>query len=300
MDCPAHAGTETADAYVAGRLTDEEQSAFEAHFFACETCLRHVQVRQDIRASLAGASLSAGDGQASWLASSRTWIGLAAAAALIVATAIWTLREHAPVSTRVAHQPGASAVPGGSGTRDAPPPAPTPIRPGGTITPPQSVGVPAATGSPAAPAPPSRERLLAQLALVVAPRYVPIAVRGTPDSPGVEAAMAHYVAGRYARAADALGALPAEVATQPQVLFFRGISALTAGRSVEARAALEQVVATGAQPYADEAHFYLGKAAIADGNLVRAHRELTLAEDRAAGPEGEAARMLAQLATLMR
>ena len=56
-----------------------------------------------------------------------------------------------------------------------------------------------------------------------------------------------------------------------------------------------QVSASGVQPYADEAHFYLAKAALAAADVDTAKRELALAVDREAGPEGEAARLLAQL-----
>jgi hypothetical protein len=49
------------------------------------------------------------------------------------------------------------------------------------------------------------------------------------------------------------------------------------------------------QPYADEAHFYLAKASIRLGDVARARRELALAIEREAGPEGEAARLLKRL-----
>ena len=48
-------------------------------------------------------------------------------------------------------------------------------------------------------------------------------------------------------------------------------------------------------PYADEAHFYLAKVALRAGDLTTAARELEIAVDREAGPDGDAARLLAEL-----
>ena len=140
--------------------------------------------------------------------------------------------------------------------------------------------------------------MLQQLALVVAPRYVPIAVRGAATEGSFDAAMAHYVAGRHREAATALAALAEARPADADVAFFLGISELASGRTAAAREALARVVTIGAEPYADEAHFYLGKAALRDGDVEAARRELTIAVERDAGPEGEAAKILAALAGL--
>ncbi len=62
-----------------------------------------------------------------------------------------------------------------------------------------------------------------------------------------------------------------------------------------ARAALQRSAESGVNPYADEAHFYLAKAALRAGDLTTAARELEIAVEREAGPEGEAAKLLAEL-----
>ena len=80
--------------------------------------------------------------------------------------------------------------------------------------------------------------------------------------------------------------------------FFWGISELASGRTAAAREALARAISIGVQPYADEAHFYLGKAALRDGDIEAAQRELQIAADGDAGPDGEAARILAALAKL--
>src|SRR5690348_8861011 len=37
------------DSYLAGRLSEEERDAFEAHYFACETCLESLETAEDFR-----------------------------------------------------------------------------------------------------------------------------------------------------------------------------------------------------------------------------------------------------------
>jgi tetratricopeptide (TPR) repeat protein len=143
----------------------------------------------------------------------------------------------------------------------------------------------------------SRTALLQQLALVVPPRYVPLAVRGGAAG-SFDAAMAHYVAGRHREAAGALAALAETRPADADVAFFLGISELAAGRTAAAREALLRAVTLDAEPYADEAHFYLGKAALRDGDVETARRELQLAVDHDAGPDGEAAKILAALSRL--
>ena len=48
-------------------------------------------------------------------------------------------------------------------------------------------------------------------------------------------------------------------------------------------------------PYADEARIYLAKAALKAGDLTSATRELQIAVEREAGPEGDAAKLLAEV-----
>jgi lipoprotein NlpI len=67
-----------------------------------------------------------------------------------------------------------------------------------------------------------------------------------------------------------------------------------------ARAALQLAVDSAAAPYADKAHFYLGKAALQAGDVDAARREFRLAVDVEAGPRGEAARLLRELETMRR
>jgi TolA-binding protein len=279
MDCPLRSGQDLAEAYVAGTLPESEQTAFEQHFFTCQACLSHVALLQDVRDRLASVPSRPKAHDPRWKAA--PWLGLALAAGLLAAFGWWWRDgDETPAPQQAAVTAPASAPVETPTSAPAPTTAPTPVAP------------------PATPAPGRRE-LLGQLALVVPPRYVPLAVRGASAPAGTfDAAMEHYVAGRYAEAATALKTLSASHADDPGVQFFLGVSALATGRTAIGRQALERVVTLDVQPYADEAHFYLGKAAIASGDLAAATRELTLAEGKAAGPEGEATRILAAIARL--
>lgn len=273
MHCLLPAGHDLAEAYVAGTLSEADLTAFEEHFFGCEACLAQVQLLQDVRDRLAAIPARAKAADPRW--SAAPWLGLALAAGLVGAVSFWW---NAARPARQAQAPTPAAV---EPARPVPPPATT---------------APSPAPPPAAPSPaPNRGAVLGPLAIVLPPRYVPLTVRGSAPAGSFDAAMAHYVAGRYAEAAAALRMLAAAGSEEPGVLFFLGVSELATGRVGEGRQALARVVDADVQPYADEAHFYLGKAAIAAGDLAAARRELGVAREREAGPEGEAARILASL-----
>jgi TolA-binding protein len=275
MDCPLESEPELAEAYVAGTLSEAEQDAFEQHFFACAACLAQVQVLQEIKDGvrrLPPATSSYRPVRPARLAA--PWLGLALAAGLVAAVGWWWQGSSAPVPpSTVAVGPQAPSTP-----------APT-----APVTPPATEP----------PAPPTRQAQLAQLALVVPPRYVPLAVRGAAPAAGTfDAAMTHYVAGRYRDAAVELRALSEATPADPGIAFFWGVSELALGQAVGAREGLTRAIAADVQPYADEAHFYLAKAFLLDGDVERARRELQFSVEHEVGPEGEAARMLAALARL--
>ncbi len=297
MDCPRRADQDTAERYVAGTLPELDQSAFEEHFFSCEACLADVQALQAARTALAGqqarASTFAARPQAfKWSGSWSVWAGLAAAAVILVAVATWMRQPAAPASET------AQSTAGREGDRA---PAVAEKDPADRSAPAPEAPAPGDRGSRPPATPPSRQLLLAQLAVVVPPRFVPLAARGEGSEPTerFNTAMQHYSAARYDDAADALRALAAE-RPLAHVWFFLGVSELARGRTGAAREALEQAAGSDVQPYADESHFYLAKAALKDGDVERARRELTAAVEREAGPEGEARRILAQLAKLPR
>lgn len=258
MDCPTSAGHDTAEAYVAGTLPDDEQEAFERHFYGCAACLAQVQTLQDVRDRLASVPPVPRAADPRWQAA--PWLGLALAAGVMAVGGWWW--QH-------------------GGLR--PSPAPTPS------------AAPPSAAEPALEAP-GRRSVLARLATVVPPRYVPPTVPGqTPAAGSADEAMAHYAAGRYDRAAGALQVLSDARPTDPGLAFFWGISELVIGHTDAAREGLTRAIAAGAPPYADEARFYLAKAYLADDAVDLARLELQYAVSRDAGPEGEAQRILAAL-----
>jgi tetratricopeptide (TPR) repeat protein len=285
MDCPLRSGHDVAEAYVAGILSEAEQDAFEQHFFACPACLTRVQTLQDVADRLRQLPVPAPLPRTptpGWTAA--PWLGLALAAGLVAAVGLWWRDGVAPAP---------DAPPVAAGPVSAPNPAPVPAPP--TTQP----------GNPPSTAPgerPSRAAVLTQLALVVPPRYVPLAVRGgdAPAAGSFDAAMAHYVAGRHREAAAALRALGEDSPADPGIAFFWGVSELVIGRPAVAREALTRAVSADIQPYADEAHFYLAKAYLAEGAVDQARTELRYAAAHDAGPEGEAPRLLAALDRLPR
>jgi hypothetical protein len=282
MDCPLRSGHDLADAYVAGTLAEPDQAAYEEHYFSCPECFAQVRLLQEVRDGLRAAPARPAAHHARprpWV-SSTPWFGLAAAAGLLAAFAYW-YRDEAPSQAR--QQPPVQAPA---------PVVPAPAAPSVAANPPGAAPRPPAPG----PAAPTRRQALQQLAMIVAPRYVPIAVRGgEPSADRFDAAMRHYVAGRHRDAARDLAALADERPSDPGVAFFLGISELASDRPAAARDALARAAGMGIPPYADEAHFYLGKAALALDDVDAARRELGIAVARESGPEGEAARILAAL-----
>jgi TolA-binding protein len=207
----------------------------------------------------------------------------AAAASLLLTVAIWQMR------------------------RIATPPATV------TVT---SVRSPAQTGAPviATPAPPAipiptttsepvhAADVIVQMAAVVPPRFelLPMRSEEEPDAAAFRAAMTHYNAGRYDEAVRALRSLTERSPALGHAQFFLGIAELMRNNPPVARTALKAAAASAEQPYADESHFYLAKAALRAGNPADAERELKITISREAGPSGEATRLLKELRSLPR
>lgn len=175
-------------------------------------------------------------------------------------------------------QPG-SKVPGdagagGSGTKSSPAPSPSPrVEP---VRPPRG---------------------LETLAIVTPPPYVPLQTRGSANTlaQSFAAAMTRYGAKDYAGAVEQLQPLADASPDAAHVQFFLGISQVMSGKPAAAIESLDRAAATGTAPFADEAHFYLAKAAMQTRDLTRAERELRIAVEREAGPAGEAAALLRDL-----
>jgi TolA-binding protein len=275
---------EAAERYVGGGMAEPERTSFEEHFFSCDACFRAVQTLEDARQILADERHDADSDSTTRLrdgSPGRRGLPLrsmAIAATLVLSVLVW----------RVTRAP------------ETPSPTP-PVAVAPAATPPMTAPPP--TPSPAAP---STESRLERWAAVTPPQYVSLTTRSgdatepDPDARIFDDAMEHYAAGRYRQAADGLRPLADRAPAAAHVQFFLGISELMAGNIRQARGALQRSAEAEVSPYSDEAHFYLAKAALRAADLTTAARELGIAVEREAGPDGEAARLLAEVRRIQR
>jgi TolA-binding protein len=330
MTCARIADLDFVERYVLGQMDEAEQASFEAHFFECPDCFAAVQAMQTAQSVLrespsqqtaqpqpaptqsgpAGtpnrvvdfnthpARGKNGDASGSGrtgprlLASGATWIGLAAAASL-AGVMIWSpWRAHGPDD-----QPPQQQGPVAAQHTPTPDPNVGKPTPGTSTTPSSTTSQPSGTGTAPKSTPVRSLITLDTLALVAPPPYIPLQTRGADGGSGeaFTAAMAKYSAKDYRGAIDGLKPI---VETQPDAAhaaFYLGVSYLAAGEPAAASAVLNRVAAGNVAPFADEAHFYLAKAALRARDLDRAERELSLAVERQAGPQGEAGKLLQAL-----
>ena len=327
--CARTADVDFIERYVLGQMDEAEQASFEEHYFECPDCLAAVQALQAAQTVLregppkaetsgrvvefnaAAVRAKTGEGGAftphmqrsgrGRMMSGAAWIGLAAAASL-VGVLVWAPWRAAP-------QPATTIAKGPDNPTLQPPPAPAPgphpenpqfgTPPAGATTQPSGTGGPGASATAGATKTPANPGLtrpaisLDVLALVVPPPYVALTTRGNenPQGEAFAAAMTKYAAKDYRGAVDGLKPI---VESQPDALpaqFFLGISYLALNEPASASAVLNRVASSNVAPFADEAHFYLAKAALGAHDLDRAERELSLAIERQAGPPNEATKL---------
>jgi TolA-binding protein len=282
-------GSEAAERYLDGSMTEPDRTAFEDHFFTCIGCFRRVQALEDARRVLVENVFQETDQEAGVNARGfpPKWLAAAAALVIVVGLSLMVRRGPAPLD-----EP--DSVP----TKVEEPAAP-PERPESAPAAPASARAPQNSVPPAARE--SIEGRLERWAAVVPPQYVSLTTRSGQDGEADKAArtfdeaMSHYSAGRYRQAADSLQVIAEGAPVAAHVHFFLGISELMSGNVARARGALQRSADAGASPYSDEAHFYLAKAAFRAGDLTTAAQALEVAVEREAGPGGEAARLLAEV-----
>jgi tetratricopeptide (TPR) repeat protein len=127
-------------------------------------------------------------------------------------------------------------------------------------------------------------------------------VRGEADDAqkSFAAAMTRYRAGDFAGAATGLRALVQKSPDLATAQFYLGICELMTRQPRRAETALRAAADSEVTPYADEAYFYLAKAALQRGDVTAAERALTEAVAREAGPGNEARRLLEEVRALGR
>jgi putative zinc finger protein len=108
IECPAtvEGQQDLVPLYLAGKLTEEDAEAFEAHYFACATCREEVRAGALLREFYGKPAVAAAGRPAP---TRRSWLPLAAAAAIaFVGLGVWQL------SRRTAEEPGQPVLRGPS------------------------------------------------------------------------------------------------------------------------------------------------------------------------------------------
>ena len=139
---------------------------------------------------------------------------------------------------------------------------------------------------------------LSELARLDAPSYAPTVLRGTQSGAerNFRMAMRPYQQGDYARAVITLQAAVKSNPNDSGTLFFLGVSQLLVNHTDDGVAALQLCIALGDTPYLEEAHYYLAKGFLRQGDPSAARRELEVVVRLKGDNEDNARRLLRQLA----
>ncbi len=257
MTCEDVERHELAERYVLGRLEKDQQKAFENHYFNCSACLERLRIVEDACRALTADAPRPRAGR--WR---RVAAALAAAAALVLALRATEDQWR----DRLFLSPGP-----GAGTS----PAPSPSR---------------GTASPSRPLPPSA-------GAVQLPRYTAPQLRSTPPEAQrvFREAMEPYSGGNCDDAVAGLRRAVQMDESLIQARFYLAACELVLGRPESAEDQLHRVVAGGESPYLEDAHFFLAKARIQQGDIDGARQELARVIAMKGARREEAQRLLEQL-----
>jgi tetratricopeptide (TPR) repeat protein len=238
VDCERLLDEDVAVRYLSGKLTEEEQAAFEQHYFNCVVCFERLQVLEAAQAAARNVrEIGARQGAAHRRRPAAVFLPLAAGVAFVAVAAGLLLREIGP-------------------GRLSPSPAPSTS--------------PAAGPSPRAPG-----RSIEELARFDPPRYTPILVRGDADA-AFQQAMNQYARREYARALPDLRRAARLEAGRADILFYLGVSELLAGEVDAGVDDLRRSVDLGLPGYSEPARFYLAMGYLRRGDTARARAELEI------------------------
>ena len=269
MTCEQIERDEVAEQYVSGRLSAADQADFETHYFDCTHCQERLRVLEDTRSELASGPDAAASGHltsptaAARRPSALVWrvasAGLAAAAVIVLAVRLMQVPEP---------QTAPDAGPSRSGDVTLRPPETTLAKPD-----------------------------LRALAQIQPPRFEPLRLRTNTTSAQREfrAAMDLYVAGDYDQA---VAGLRRAIALDQSLLaanFYLAVCLLHGNQTAEGVTVLQRVIASGESPYLEDAHFFLAKGRIREGDIASARLELTRVMALEGDRRDEARRLLAQL-----
>jgi TolA-binding protein len=291
MSCEQVLREELARRYLLGALSAADQEAFEQHYFECAGCFDELENLRLLRQALArdGAAGEAGSaargGPAPW-----RWAAAAAVVALVAGG----------LYLRFAGSNNAPAGPGGgeglpADQQPAVPAQPVAEAPGPPLPETAASAQRPPSAPPVAAGAAARSATLAALAVVHAPHYTPVVLRGALDEAArhFREAMRLYVTRDYAGAKRELLAAAALDRERPDIAFFLGICALLTDEPAAAIAELRRTIALGESPYLEEAHFYLAKAHMQRDELGDAAAQLE-ATVRLRGEREQEARELLQ------
>ena len=255
MTCEDVERHELAERYVLGRLEKDQQKAFENHYFSCAACSERLRIVEEACSALSVDAPRARAGRWRYVAAA-----LAAAAALVLA--LRATEDQWRDSLFVSPGPG-------TGT------SPAPSR------------VPA---SPSRPLPPSA-------GAVQPPRYTAPQLGSTPPEAQrvFREAMDPYSGGNCDDAVAGLRRAVQMDESLIQARFYLAVCELVLGRPESAEDQLHRVVAGGESPHLEDAHFFLAKARIQQGDLDGARQELARVVAMKGARRAEAQRLLAQL-----
>ncbi len=287
MDCSRIARDEIAERYLLGELNPAEQEAYEKHFLECAPCsgeLQRLQALCDV--------LRADPPLAPAPKEKRVrnpWWGWAMAGALAASIVVVALLRQSGAPEPIAATPRAAAPAGPIPARGADA-AEQPVITG-TVDP--SAALPASAASSAS----RRMAVLARLARVEPPRYSPGVLRGATDEAAAsfQEGMQAYVAGDYDATIPSLRRAARLDTERSDIAFFLAASELLAGNTAAAIGEFARTIAMGDTPFLEDAHFFLAKAHLAQGDADRARAELTAVRSLQGERASEADELLVQL-----
>jgi tetratricopeptide (TPR) repeat protein len=281
MNCNWTARDEVFEQYVRDALAPDERDAFEEHFFACEACFDKLRTCQALQLELGAISAEAPAPQTVRKSAWR-WVWVPAAASLVVAAGLAMWPRNPDPGPAVAEPEAAVAT-------AAPQPAAAPAAP---------VQEPSAqAGTPVSQ--PARQPVVALsvLARVEPPVYIPLTLRGPRDEAAekFDAAMRRYADGDFAGALPGLASAARLNPKAANAVFFLAVCQLLTDRPEDAVEGFQRTIALGESPYLEEAHFYLAKTRLRQGDVAAARQELERTIRRRGRLETEARTLLAQL-----
>jgi len=287
MDCSLIVRDELAERYLLGQLNPAEQEAYEKHYFECARCfgeLRRLQAIGDVLRTAPPLAPVPKTKRAR-----NPWWGWAVGGALAASLVVVALLRQSGAPEPIAATPR-TAVPVGpilsAGADAAEAPAIT-----GTVDPSVAAAPPALAASS------RRMEVLARLARVDPPRYSPRVLRGASDEAAAsfQQGMKAYVAGDYGAAIPSLRKAARLDTERSDIAFFLAASELLAGNTADAVGEFVRTIAMEDTPFLEEAHFFLAKAYLAQGDADRARAELVRVRSLHGERDSEAGELLVQL-----